>query len=69
VPGSRRRAPPARSINDIAAAADVSRRTVYVHFATLDQLILDATLGLMNVDVDAGWPATTRATCAPGSAS
>jgi AcrR family transcriptional regulator len=41
------------SINDIAAAADVSRRTVYMHFPTLDQLLLDATLGLINVDVDA----------------
>ncbi len=40
------------SVNDIAAAADVSRRTVYMHFPTLDQLVLDATLGLMNVDVD-----------------
>jgi AcrR family transcriptional regulator len=40
------------SINDIAAAADVSRRTVYMHFPTLDQLLLDATLGLINVDVD-----------------
>jgi AcrR family transcriptional regulator len=41
------------SVNDIAAAADVSRRTVYMHFPTLDQLMLDATIGLMNVDVDA----------------
>jgi AcrR family transcriptional regulator len=41
------------SVNDIAAAAEVSRRTVYMHFPTLDQLMLDATLGLMNVDVDA----------------
>jgi AcrR family transcriptional regulator len=41
------------SINEIAAAADVSRRTVYMHFPTLDQLVLDATLGLINVDVDA----------------
>jgi AcrR family transcriptional regulator len=40
------------SVNDIAAAADVSRRTVYLHFPTLDQLVLDATAGLMNVDVD-----------------
>lgn len=40
------------SINEIAAAADVSRRTVYVHYPTLDQLILDATLGLMNLDLD-----------------
>ena len=42
----------APSVNDIAAAADVSRRTVYLHFPTLDQLILDATLGAMNTDVD-----------------
>jgi AcrR family transcriptional regulator len=41
------------SVNEIAAAAEVSRRTVYLHFPTLDQLILDATVGLMNVDVDA----------------
>jgi AcrR family transcriptional regulator len=41
------------SVNDIATAADVSRRTVYLHFPTLDQLVLDATVGLMNVDVDA----------------
>jgi predicted DNA-binding transcriptional regulator YafY len=33
------------SVNDIAAAAEVSRRTVYMHFPTLDQLMLDATLG------------------------
>jgi AcrR family transcriptional regulator len=41
------------SINDIAARADVSRRTIYLHFPTLDQLVLDATAGLMNEDVDA----------------
>jgi AcrR family transcriptional regulator len=41
------------SINDIAEAADVSRRTVYLYFPTLDQLLLDATVGMMNVDVDA----------------
>jgi AcrR family transcriptional regulator len=41
------------SINDIAAAADVSRRTIYTYFPTLDQLLLDATLGAMNVDVEA----------------
>ena len=41
------------SINDIAARADVSRRTIYLHFPTLDQLVLDATAGLMNDDVDA----------------
>jgi AcrR family transcriptional regulator len=41
------------SVNEIADAAEVSRRTVYMHFPTLDQLVLDATVGLMNVDVDA----------------
>ncbi len=41
------------SINEIADAAEVSRRTVYMHFPTLDQLVLDATVGLMNVDLDA----------------
>jgi AcrR family transcriptional regulator len=41
------------SVNDIALRADVSRRTVYLHFPTLDQLILDATAGLMTEDVDA----------------
>ncbi len=41
------------SVNDIAVRADVSRRTVYLHFPTLDQLVLDATAGLINEDVDA----------------
>ncbi|MEY2398104.1 MAG: hypothetical protein QOJ00_1278 [Actinomycetota bacterium] len=36
------------SINDIADAADVSRRTVYLYFPTLDQLLLDATVGLLS---------------------
>lgn len=35
------------SVTDIAEAADVSRRTVYMYFPSLDQLILDATLGAM----------------------
>ena len=34
------------SIADVAAAADVSRRTVYMYFPTLDQLLTDAALGL-----------------------
>jgi AcrR family transcriptional regulator len=41
------------SVNEIAAAADVSRRTVYLYYPTLDQLVLDATLGVLNIDIDA----------------
>jgi AcrR family transcriptional regulator len=41
------------TIDDVAAEADVSRRTVYLHFPTLDQLLLDAAVGLMSsTDVD-----------------
>lgn len=40
------------SIGEIAEAADVSRRTVYLHFATLEQLLIDATVGAMT---DAGF--------------
>src|SRR5512144_2935899 len=36
------------SVNDIADAADVSRRTVYAYFPNLDQLLLDATLGMLS---------------------
>jgi AcrR family transcriptional regulator len=36
------------SIDEIAAAADVSRRTIYMHFPTLDQLLIDATAGAFN---------------------
>jgi AcrR family transcriptional regulator len=35
------------SLNDVAAAADVSRRTVYMYFPTIDQLLIDAALGSM----------------------
>jgi AcrR family transcriptional regulator len=35
------------SIGEIAEAADVSRRTVYQYFPTLEQLLIDATLGLL----------------------
>lgn len=35
-------------VNEIAEAADVSRRTVYQYFPTVDQLLLDATLGLLS---------------------
>ena len=36
------------SIDDVAAAADVSRRTIYLYFPTVDQLLLDATVGLLS---------------------
>lgn len=50
------------SIEDIAAEADVSRRTVYMHFPTLDQLILDATVGLLSsLDVDRALDSTDDA--------
>ena len=35
------------SIDDIATAADVSRRTIYLYFPTVDQLLLDAAAGLL----------------------
>ncbi|MFF0865845.1 TetR/AcrR family transcriptional regulator [Nonomuraea sp. NPDC003560] len=36
------------SIDEVAAAADVSRRTVYMYFPTLDHLLIDATAGAIN---------------------
>jgi AcrR family transcriptional regulator len=41
------------SIADIAQAADVSRRTVYMYFPTLDQLLIDATIGAMDGGIEA----------------
>jgi AcrR family transcriptional regulator len=38
---------PDPSIEEIAAEADVSRRTIYMYFPTLDQLVTDATSGLL----------------------
>jgi len=35
------------SVEQVAAAADVSRRTVYLYFPTFDQLLLDATVGAL----------------------
>jgi len=36
------------SVADVAAAADVSRRTVYLYFPTFDHLLLDATVGALS---------------------
>lgn len=36
------------SVGEIAARAEVSRRTVYSYFPTLDQLLVDASLGLIS---------------------
>jgi len=38
------------SLTDVAIAADVSRRTVYMYFPTIDQLLIDAALGSMTRD-------------------
>jgi AcrR family transcriptional regulator len=35
-------------VSDVAAAADVSRRTVFLYFPTFDQLLIDATLGALS---------------------
>lgn len=36
------------SVGEIADAADVSRRTVYLHFPSLEHLLLDATVGALS---------------------
>lgn len=42
------------SVDEVAQAAEVSRRTVYLHFPSLEQLLIDATAGaLSNAGVDA----------------
>src|SRR6201996_6915682 len=46
------------SVSDIAAAADVSRRTIYTYFPSLDQLLLDTTLGALSSNVAAEIAAT-----------
>ncbi len=40
------------SVGEIAEAAEVSRRTVYLHFPSLDQLLLDAIVGTLSTPVD-----------------
>ena len=48
------------TIDAIAAEAEVSRRTVYLHFPSIDQLVLDAAIGALS-EAQAG-PALARAT-------
>lgn len=36
------------SVNDVAAAAEVSRRTVYLYFPKFEQLLIDATIGALS---------------------
>jgi AcrR family transcriptional regulator len=49
------------SIDQIARAADVSRRTIYLHFPSVDQLLLDATVGVLSqADIDAVLDRTMR---------
>jgi AcrR family transcriptional regulator len=36
------------SVNEVAAAAEVSRRTVYMYFPTFDQLLIDAAVGALS---------------------
>ena len=36
------------SMADIAEAAEVSRRTIYMYFPTLEHLLIDATLGVLS---------------------
>jgi AcrR family transcriptional regulator len=38
------------SVSEVAAAADVSRRTVYMYFPTIEQLLIDAALGSLTRD-------------------
>jgi AcrR family transcriptional regulator len=50
------------TLDEIAAAAEVSRRTIYMHFPTLDQLILDASMGaLAGRDIEAEFEPDTAA--------
>src|SRR3954447_2704569 len=36
------------SVNDVAEPPDVARRTVYLYFPTIEQLLLDATVGMLS---------------------
>jgi AcrR family transcriptional regulator len=48
------------SMTDVAHAAEVSRRTVYMHFPTLDQLLLDATAGALSQQSSAAGPVVLK---------
>jgi AcrR family transcriptional regulator len=39
---------PTPSVNDVAAAADVSRRTIYMYFPSFDQLLIDAAVAALS---------------------
>src|SRR5690348_14855402 len=39
------------SLTDVVKAAQVSRRTIYMYFPTVEQLLLVATLGMLSQDV------------------
>lgn len=50
------------TIDDVASAAAVSRRTIYMHFPTLDQLVIDATMGMLTTGAyDVEFPANSSA--------
>ncbi|MDQ3962657.1 MAG: TetR/AcrR family transcriptional regulator [Actinomycetota bacterium] len=50
------------TLDEIAVAAEVSRRTIYMHFPSLDQLILDASMGaLADSDIEAEFEPDTEA--------
>ncbi|MBL7499708.1 TetR/AcrR family transcriptional regulator [Frankia sp. CNm7] len=56
------------SVTDIARAADVSRRTIYTYFPSIEQLLLDATLGaLSSTHVDAPMAAAPMDTDDPAA--
>lgn len=38
------------SVGDVLEAAEVSRRTIYMYFPSFEQLLLDATVGLLSAD-------------------